>query len=248
VVLPPPPPPPPTTGSDGMAMATYVAGSADSGHDGVTIQASIAGQGGARARASTRLTVSRQALSIQFGTGNRVGEYSPSLLQQQFSVLLADAGGNAVAGQQVSVTAWARSYRKGYYVWQPDTAVPGSTGLWVPVVTYGCPNEDSPRTGLYDPALDTNANGRLDPGIPITVTVQGPADALGLSTFTLNYPRDRGNWLVVELTARANVGGTEAIASGNYVLPALSSDLNVHDVSPPGLVSPYGVHACNQPD
>ncbi|MES2114977.1 MAG: Ig-like domain-containing protein [Pseudomonadota bacterium] len=237
-----------TTGSDGLAVATYVAGSADSGRDGVTIQATIAGQSGARTSASTRLTVSRQALSIQFGTGNRLTEYSASLLQQQFSVLLADAAGNAVAGQQVSATAWASAFRKGYYAWRAPSTADGTVGVWVPVVNYTCPNEDSLRKGLYDPALDTNANGVLDPGIPVTVTVQGPTDGLGLTTFTVSYPRDRGNWLVLELTARAIVSGTEAVATANYLLPALSADLDKSDVSPPGQPSPYGMNACNQPD
>lgn len=237
-----------TTGSDGLAVATYVAGSADSGRDGVTIQATIAGQSGARTSASTRLTVSRQALSIQFGTGNRLTEYSPSLLQQQFSVLLADAAGNAVAGQQISATAWASGYRKGHYEWRAPSTADGTVGMWVPVVSYTCPNEDSVRKGLYDRALDTNANGVLDPGIPVTVTVQGPTDELGLTTFTVSYPRDRGNWLVLELTARAIVSGTEAVAKANYLLPALSADLDNSDVSPPGQPSPYGTKACNQPD
>ncbi|HJV03371.1 MAG TPA: Ig-like domain-containing protein [Burkholderiaceae bacterium] len=242
------PPSTASTGDDGMAMATYVAGGADSGRDGVTIQASIAGLSGAGATASTHLTVSRQAMSIQFGTGNHITDYSPSLLQQQFSVLLADAAGNAVAGQPISATAWIRSYSKGEYVWQPDKAAGGDAGLWVPVITYTCANEDRLRTGLYDPALDTNGNGRLDPGIPVTVTVQGPTDAQGLAIFTVNYPRDRGNWLVVELTVRAIVSGTEAVATTNDALPALTADLERHHVSPPGQVSPYGVNACNQPD
>jgi hypothetical protein len=33
---------------------------------------------------------------------------------------------------------------------------------------------------------------------------------LGLATLRLNYPRDRGNWLEIELTVRGSVSGTES--------------------------------------
>jgi hypothetical protein len=64
----------------------------------------------------------------------------------------------------------------------------------------------------------------------------------------VSYRRDRGNWLVLELTARAIVSGTEAVATTNDLLPALSADLHRSDVAPPGQPSPYGMNACNEPD
>ncbi|MGK5060884.1 hypothetical protein [Janthinobacterium sp. LB3P112] len=62
------------TGSDGLARAVYVAGPADSGRDGVLMQARIEGAPQAAATALVRLTVARQALSIKLGTGSLLRE------------------------------------------------------------------------------------------------------------------------------------------------------------------------------
>ncbi|MEC5160726.1 MULTISPECIES: Ig-like domain-containing protein [unclassified Janthinobacterium] len=240
-----------TTGSDGVARATYVAGPSDSGTDGVLIQAQIQGMGTAVSGALSRLTVARKALSIQFGTGNTVLDYSPSLLQQEFSVLVSDGAGNGVAGVDISVAAWPTHYRKGYhqFVTDPPTTAGGAVdldkGQWQMAPTfYTCANEDILRKGIYEPAYDQNNNGVLDPGIPITVGSSGKTDALGLTKIALNYPRDRGHWVRVELTVRGSVAGTEALARSALWLPALASDYDDRRVAPPGATSPYGSGAC----
>ena len=237
-----------STGSDGVARAVYVAGPADSGKDGAVIEARIQGTAVANGAALTRLTVAKKALSIQIGTGNQVFEYSTSLLQQEFSVLVSDGAGNAVPGVSVSASVWPLNYRKGYFVWQPDT--PGSLdpGFWVmAAANYVCANEDLVRKGVYDRAYDLNGNGILDPGIPTTVSSGGKTDALGLSTIKLNYPRDHGHWAKVELTVRATVAGTESSATWSGWLYALSKDFSVRQVSPPGQTSPYGTGRCDEP-
>lgn len=240
-----------TTGSDGVARATYVAGPSDSGTDGVLIQAQIQGMGTAVSGALSRLTVARKALSIQFRTGNTVLDYSPSLLQQEFSVLVSDGAGNGVAGVDISVAAWPTHYRKGYhqFVTDPPTTAGGAVdldkGQWQMAPTfYTCANEDILRKGIYEPAYDQNNNGVLDPGIPITVGSSGKTDALGLTKIALNYPRDRGHWVRVELTVRGSVAGTEALARSALWLPALASDYDDRRVAPPGATSPYGSGAC----
>ncbi|MES2261655.1 MAG: Ig-like domain-containing protein [Pseudomonadota bacterium] len=230
------------TGSDGVAQATYIAGQADSGRDGVVLQAQL--QDGSRATASTKLTVARKALSIQFGTGNNTTVVSPSLLQQQFSVLVSDAAGNAVPGVSVSAAAWATRYAKGSYKWIPRDPAALEPGIWQAFPTATCANEDRARKGIYEAAYDTNNNGVLDPGIPVTVTVGDKTDALGLTELRLNYPRDRGNWVEIALTVRGAVAGTEASASTVFWLPALVSDLDKYNVAPPGAVSPYGSGDC----
>lgn len=229
------------TSSDGTAHAVYVAGTADSGKDGVVIEAKIQGATTARGSALARLTVNKQALSIQFGTGNTTAEYSPTLLQQEFSVLVSDGAGNAVPGVSVSASAWPTRYRKGHFTWIPDNVSAPDIGYWYPATPIEtCLNEDKLRNGVYDAVYDFNGNGVLDPGIPITVGVSGPSDALGLTKVTLNYPRDRGYWVQVELTVRGSVGGTESSASTVLWLPTLSKDFAVRHVTPPGQPSPYG--------
>ncbi|CDG83332.1 bacterial Ig-like domain family protein [Janthinobacterium agaricidamnosum NBRC 102515 = DSM 9628] len=238
-----------SSGSDGAAQAVYIAGPADSGKDGVLIEARIAGINSSQAIARTRLTVAKKALSIQFGTGNSATEYSNTLLQKEFAVLVSDAAGNAVPGVSISAAAWPASYRKGRFIWQADQAAAPDVGVWLAAApVYTCANEDVLRNGIYDPAYDINGNGVLDPGIPITISNGGQTNALGLSTVTLNYPRSHGYWVQVELTVRGSVAGTEAVSSTRLTLPTLAKDFSDRRVAPPGRISPYGEGACNHPD
>lgn len=228
------------TGSDGVARATFVAGPADGGKDGTVLQARLTAL--PAATASTAVTVNRKALSIQFGTGNALFEYSPTVLQKDFSVFVSDSAGSPVKDVAISVTAWPTMYRKGSYGWQsfsPPVLEPGMYVLFDPITA--CDNEDVARRGLYDRALDRNGNGTLEPGIPMSVVSGGKTDAFGLTTVSLRYPRDRANWVRVELTVSGTVAGTESRARNAFWLPALAADLTTYTVHPPGYTSPYGV-------
>ena len=237
------------TGSDGLARASYVAGPADSGRDGVLIQARIEGATQAAAAALVRLTVARQALSIRLGTGNQVREYSASVLQQEFSVFVSDSAGNAVPGVAITAAAWPSRYAKGYYEWQPDKPEFPDTGVWrLALPHYSCVNEDVLRNGIYDPAYDSNGNGVLDPGIPLTVSASGVSDALGMATVTVSYPRNYGSWVQVALTVRGTVSGTEASIRADLPLATLTKDFSARRVPPPGRDSPYGSGPCDSPD
>ena len=228
------------TGSDGVARATFVAGPADGGKDGTVLLARLTAMPGASA--STSVTVNRKALSIQFGTGNQLLEYSPSVLQKEFSVFVSDSAGSPVKDVAIAVAAWPSMYRKGRYDWLPhtkNTVEPGKWELQYPVTD--CDNEDLSRRGLFDRAFDQNGNGVLDPGIPLSVVNSGKTDASGMATVSLRYPRDRANWVRVELTVTGTVAGTESRARNAFWLPALAKDLERYAISPPGFESPYGV-------
>jgi hypothetical protein len=231
------------TGSDGVARAVFVGGPADSGKEGAVIQARITEL--SYATTSIALTVNKKALSIQFGTGNSVVEYSSTVFQKDFTVFVSDSAGNAVKDVVISAAAWATDYVKGYYVWNNYS---GSTtgieqGYWGIKRTAICPNEDIFRKGLFDYALDANGNGRLDPGIPLTITGSAKTDALGMAVVSVRYPRDRATWIVAELTVTGTVSGTEAVARRSQELPGLASDYAFYDVAPPGRISPYGSSA-----
>jgi len=237
------------TGSDGMAQTVYVAGPADSGRDGVLIQARIANATQAAASAQVRLTVARKALSIKLGTGNTVQEYSTSLLQKEFAVLVSDSAGNAVPGVSITAAAWPVRYGKGYYVWEADKADFPDTGVWrLALPSYRCANEDVLRNGIYDPAYDLNGNGVLDPGIPLAVSASGVSDALGLSSVTVSYPRNYGSWVHVALTVRDTVAGTESSTIMELALPTLAKDFSERRTPPPGQTSPYGMGPCDTPN
>lgn len=228
------------TGSDGVARGTFVAGPADGGKDGTVLQARLAAM--PAATASTAVTVNRKALSIQFGTGNSLFEYSPAVLQKDFSVFVSDSAGSPVKDVAISVAAWPTMYRKGSYGWQSFSPPLLEPGMWVqfdPITT--CENEDVARRGLYDRALDRNGNGMLEPGLPMSVVSGGKTDAFGMTTVSLRYPRDRANWVRVELTVSGTVAGTESRARNAFWLPALADDMIRYTVPPPGSSSPYGI-------
>ncbi|WP_425251523.1 Ig-like domain-containing protein [Janthinobacterium sp. NFX145] len=237
------------TGSDGLARAVYVAGPADSGRDGVLIQARIEGAPQAAATALVRLTVARQALSIKLGTGSLLREHSANVLQKDFAVFVSDSAGNAVHGVAITAAAWPSRYAKGSYVWQADKPEFPDTGIWrLALPRYSCANEDVLRNGIFDAAYDRNGNGVLDPGIPLTVSASGLSDALGMATVTVSYPRNYASWVEVTLTVRGTVSGTEASATADFPLPTLASDFSARRVDPPGRLSPYGSGPCDTPD
>ena len=244
------------TGSDGIARAVFVAGTADGGKNGTVIQARIAEL--PSAAAVTSLTVNKKALSIQFGTGNQLVEFSSAVLQQDFAVFVADSAGNPVAGVAISAAAWPTLYKKGYYEWYEPylTNADGSVsntradGFWrvAEQSSSVCPNEDVQRKGLYERAYDANNNGMLEPGIPLSVTSSGKTDAMGMTTVTMRYPRDRGSWVKVELTVSGTVAGTESLDRNAFWLHPLAKDLTVKTVPPPGRISPYGTQSCTSAD
>jgi hypothetical protein len=236
------------TGSDGIARAVFVAGPADSGKNATVIQARIAEL--PAVTAVTNLTVNKKALSIQFGTGNQLTEFSPAVLQQDFAVFVADSAGNPVSDVAISAAAWPTHYKKGFYRWFIDTNNPNDKGIWQvsDADAYVCSNEDVARKGLYDSAYDTNNNHKLEPGIPLTVIANGRTDAMGMTTVSLRYPRDRANWLKVELTVTGTVAGTESLSRQTFWLSPLAKDLSDVGVSPPGSISPYGRLACTSAD
>jgi hypothetical protein len=222
----------------------YVGGSADGIKNGTQIQARIVDPLAAGTSASTLLTVNKKALSIQFGTGNFLTEVSPAVVQKDFAVFVSDSAGNPVKDVVISAAAWPTHYRKGDTYWRPDDATraldPGRWVRRVSTVEDECKNEDIVGKGLFDAALDFNGNGSFEPGIPLSVTSSGKTDALGLVTVALRYPRDRADWVRVELTVSGAVAGTESVARSAFWLPGLARDYIDRNVSPPGSVSPYG--------
>ena len=221
------------TDSDGVATVSYIAGQGTTGVDGVVVKAQL--QGVSSNAATVKLTVTKKSLFISAGSGNALDASDSSTYRKTYSVFVTDAAGNPVPDVIITAAAWPRYYYKGYLQYSQ------AAQSWIVVRTANaCDNEDRDRSGTFNPNNDFNLNGRLDPGIPLNLSTGGKTDSSGTAMVTLTYPRDRANWLNVELTIRGNSSGTEATYVGYTLLPGLFSDFNRLDVSPPGMYSPYG--------
>jgi hypothetical protein len=223
------------TGADGSASVNYIAGTSDTKLDGVSIQAQI--QGGSNAAAIAKLTVAKKSLFITAGTGNTVGLPNSATYQVDYSVFVTDAAGNPVPGVNVTGSVRPRYYYKGTLVYN---GTQGPWGLDPLAPPTACLNEDTNSDGLMQNGEDVNGNGRLDPGIPITVTPGVTTDARGQATVSISYPRDRAYWLDVDITIRGSVSGTEATYVAYTRLPGFAGDYSSASVAPPGRYSPYG--------
>lgn len=229
------------TGADGSATVSFVAGSNPSPLNGVQIQARIIGGSGASAVAS--LTVAQKSLFISAGTGNLVQTPGSASYQLDYLVLVTDAAGNAVPGVKLTASVLPTTYYKGMLGY----ALP--QGPWTPIQHVGCANEDINRNGILDAGEDLNGNGVLDPGIPVSVSTNVTTDAKGQAIVSLVYPRDRANWLDVNLTVRGQVNGSESNYTGLVHLPGLAADFALQTITPPGLTSPYGTStSCSNPN
>jgi hypothetical protein len=233
-----------TTGSDGVARAVFLAGPKAGDTNATVIEAKIDKMPTATSR--TALTVNGKALSVEFGTGNSLTAVDDTIRQKNFAVFVSDNAGNPVKDVTISASAWAVSYSKGKFRYQPP-ASDTDASMWIQGVAATCANEDVQRRGIFDHALDINGNGVLDPGVPLSVTVSGKTDATGVATVSLRYPADRAYWNTVQLTVSGTVQGTETTpASVTYTLEGVDKEYTGTTVAPPGVTSPYGQAAsCN---
>ncbi len=230
------------TDSQGKATIVYTAGSSTSAQNGVSITAQATG--GSNPQDTVTLTVAGQTLRITLGTGNEIIEPNTTQYKAPYVVQVTDANGAPAAGVIVQLSVLPRFYSKGYWEVQ---------GLkWVQIHTVAppyCANEDVNANGIKDTGEDFNNNGILDPGNPATVTPSSiTTDSQGFGFIDVVYPQEMAQWVQVRLSARAQVSGSEFIESRTFFLPILASDLAL-DVTPPGVVSPFGKeNSCANPN
>ena len=224
----------------GQASTVYTASSSPSALNGVKVDAAVAGF---PVIGEVTLTVAQQALFITLGTGNLIAEPTTTTFALPYSALVTDTAGLPVANAvinlnvvPVATSTGLDAYAKGY--WQ---VTKGATPPWSQVITASCLNEDLNQNGILDPGEDFNGNGRLDPGNVATVSKTSlTTDASGFAYFDVLYAQQYAQWVRKELTARANVAGSQATETARFILPILASKLAAEGVSPPGNPSPYG--------
>jgi Bacterial Ig-like domain (group 1) len=235
------------TNSQGVAQTIYTASTTTSAQTGVTVTATVQGT---TVKDSTTITVAGITTFLSLGTGNSIAAPNATQYSMPFSIQAIDGAGNAVDGVTVNLRVTAISYRKGTMVFGTAWTPPSNAPV--------CMSEDLNNNGILDPGEDFNGDGILEPGTvasatPGTVTTATAAQASatlpeGSASFSIVYPKDHSQWVMVKLTATATVSGTESSTSTTFELPALAADVNSATISPPGFVSPYGVNPCAVPN
>jgi hypothetical protein len=248
------------TDSFGRASTVYTAGAAPSAQDGVIIDAEVTGTVGCVPTDDIPtgpcdrvvLTVAQRSLFVTLGTGNTIQALSDNLYGKPYSVLVTDANGNPITGAKVELNVSFIRYQKGFYTLFFDefelcvgwgkflTVSSSSTFPNADNADQACDNEDINGNGILTPGEDINNNGTLQPGNVATAPTSVTTDASGFAEFVVTYAKEF-TWVEIELEARTTVDGSEASSRARFFLPGLVTDFNNCDVTPPGVVSPYGV-------
>lgn len=235
-----------TTDSQGRAETVYAASSTTSANEGVKITASV--QGTAIQR-TVSLTVARREAFLSLGTGNEVEEPNQAQYRLQYAVQVTDSNGNGVGNVPVSLRILSLAYHKGVRTLAVSPATGWSTTYATPFPA-GCVDEDVNRNGILDAGEDINNNGRIEAGNIATVS---PANAVtdgdGMVLVYVTYPQEHAYYVDVELSASANVEGSEYVRSARFMLPGSAPDFSDPQVAPPGQTSPFGVgNSCANTD
>jgi len=246
------------TDTSGQASVQYIAGANPTSAGGVQLQATVGGTctpvfvGACTGTAN--LTVNGSALFIALGTGNTISNVDPQTYQKDYVVYVTDANGNAVQGADVTMSVIPTRYGKGNLVF---------SGSWVySSNVIFCANEDATFENNPNPALaafafngvldageDFNGSGKLEPGNVISLSPgRVTTNAQGRATVSLFYAESYAPWVEVKLKAQANVSGTESSTFTIFTVNGLSTDFTSATNPPAGVVSPFGINACDQPN
>jgi hypothetical protein len=221
------------TDSQGRAQTVYTASTTTSGNEGVTIRA--AAQGFAGVFDDVSLTVAQKALFLSLGTGNEIFEPTTAEYYMEYAVHATDAAGNGVDGVSIQMSIKSVAYLTGRLTRASDS------DPWVPEAGHDvCRDEDVNENGIFDAGEDVNSSLALEAGNIALVTPGSVVTADGgFALVRVRYPQDHANWVLVRLTAKATVQGTETTRSTSFVLAMSAAD--AESDSPPGPLSPFGL-------
>lgn len=225
-----------TTDNLGRASTTYVSSAATTAQNGVVIRAAV--DENTAINTTVALTVSQSALFVRLGTGNNIEQIGQTQYDKKYTVMVTDAGGNAVPNANIIVSLNPDGYAKGIYV--------DNTDSWGLSYSVGyCPSEDLNENGILDGGEDANGNGQLTPGNVVAVPSSVTTGADGTFEFSVIYAETYANWVRVRLTASTTVAGTESSDTVVFWLPASAADMNNTNNAPPGgnINSPFGISA-----
>lgn len=192
---------------------------------------------------------------IVLGTGNDMYVPNDQQYSLPFVVQVTRADEHPAAGAAVEITIKPVRYFKGSFD-PADSDGDLVDDAWLLGYTAACDAEDANNDGVLNAGEDINGNGRLEPTYPGTVdshpeltpTVTPGTGRIvtnedGFGYFVVTYPQSEAVWTRIEITATAQVTGTEENEVYTITLPLVGDDL-VYPISPPGgATSRYGSSA-----
>jgi hypothetical protein len=189
------------TDSQGKAQTFYKGGSVPSQANAVSVTATVQGTA---VQDTVNLTVARKELFISLGTGNTIFSIGTATFAKEWSILVTDVDGNAVANKQVQTLIRSVKYRKGRLA--VITPPGGTAGIWTYDPSAGpneCPDEDANNNGILDPGEDGgagpganaygNQNGLIEAGnialvaaVPESAPLDNPCATAGAAGVAAN--------------------------------------------------------------
>jgi hypothetical protein len=144
------------------------------------------------------------------------------------SVLVTDSNGNAMNNVRVSLSTWPVQFRTGYWTRS------GIDLELVPLIIHSFPNEDQNRNLIRDigdlktPLCNSTCSNCYIDDYPQLTPPQSAGGNLpsqvttnkdGVANFNLTYLKKYAIWTIDEITASAQVLGTETTSQTQFGLP-----------------------------
>jgi len=239
------------TDREGRAAITFNAGSLPTEINGIELLATAVDYPTV-SQATTRLTVTERQLNVIIGLSDMLSEVETDTRYNRTGVVqVTDGAGRPVPDATIQVTLTPAYYHFGYM--EPeDTDSDGNLDTWLPQYTMTCASEDYNGNRVLDPGEDFNANGVLDPrdpalvdadpgNLPTVIGSQITTGSSGVGFFMIAYPQSNALWFDVQVTARVEALGTEAVAYHTSSLGIITTDIDDVQEEPPNIISPYGI-------
>ena len=203
---------------------------------------------------TTAINIGGTAASIVIGQPTTISSVPTDTTNTTYlttmNLLVSDSNGNPVSGAVVSLNVWPIYFRTGVYRFDSTLTPPCYTSTYAEF-----PNEDTNKNLILDPgealtdsvaqsAVQVTGVGAGTPGawptpyiaqstqlippaaaagsVPATVTT----DSNGLANFNLIFLKQYSSWIVVRITAKTLVLGTETTSSLDFVLDKSVADMS----------------------
>jgi hypothetical protein len=215
------------TDNSGIAKSIFTSGSLSSGAKGVTIRAEFIEN--RTIHDTANIIIGGTVGSISIGYGTKISSIeNDTAYSLPMSVLVTDSNGNAMNNVRVSLSTWPVQFRTGYWTRS------GIDLELVPLIIHSFPNEDQNRNLIRDigdlktPLCNSTCSNCYIDDYPQLTPPQSAGGNLpsqvttnkdGVANFNLTYLKKYAIWTIDEITASAQVLGTETTSQTQFGLP-----------------------------